>query len=110
MNIRVDEENLKSGVLSLVIALVEILHDVMRHQAVRRMEGDSLTGEESDRLGRALEQMEQVLDTLKTEQGIHEAVQQLRQGLDTLVDDLIDIELTHSDFRTEVGSCGRLSA
>ncbi len=92
MNVRVDEENLKSGVLALVVAVVEILHEVMRHQAVRRMEGGTLTDSQSERLGRALSEVEAVIDTLKVEQGIENAVRQLRDGLDGLVDDLVDLE------------------
>jgi len=51
--IDIDEDNLKSGVLGLVLALVEIIRDALRLQAVKRMEGESLNEEEIERLGRA---------------------------------------------------------
>ena len=47
----IDEKSLKHGVLGLVIALVEIIKDALQLQAVRRMEGGSLTEEEMERLG-----------------------------------------------------------
>ena len=43
MVIDIDEKNLKHGVLGLVIALVEIIKDTLKLQAVKRMEGGSLT-------------------------------------------------------------------
>jgi len=39
MPIDIDERNLKHGVLGLVVALVEIIKDALRLQALKRMEG-----------------------------------------------------------------------
>jgi len=38
MAIHVDEGNLKSGVLGLVLALVEVIRDALKIQALKRME------------------------------------------------------------------------
>ncbi|MEK6599401.1 MAG: gas vesicle protein GvpK, partial [Deltaproteobacteria bacterium] len=46
MNIDIDKDNLKHGVLGLVIAVVEIVRDILKTQAVRRMDGEGLTNEE----------------------------------------------------------------
>ena len=90
MPIDIDESNLKHGVLGLVIALVEIIRDALRLQALRRMEGGSLTEEETDRLGRALKELDVVIEQIKEEQGVTEAVRSVREGLDDLVDDVLD--------------------
>ncbi|MCK4376401.1 MAG: gas vesicle protein K, partial [Candidatus Brocadiae bacterium] len=59
-------------------------------QAVRRMEGGSLTEEEVERLGRAFMELDEAIEQIKKEQGISEAVANVREGLDDLVDDALD--------------------
>lgn len=86
----IDEKNLKHGVLGLVIALVEIIKDALKLQAIKRMEGGSLTGEEIERLGEALMDLDIAIDEIKQEQGITESVKSVRDGLDNLVDEVID--------------------
>ena len=90
MPIDIDEKNLKHGVLGLVIALVEIIKDALRLQALKRMEGGSLTEEEMDRLGRALMDLDTAIEEIKKEQGISESVKSVRDGLDNIVDELLD--------------------
>ena len=90
MPIDIDEGNLKHGVLGLVIALVEIIRDALKLQALRRMEGGSITAEETERLGRALKELDVVIEQIKEEQGITEAVRSVRVGLDDVVDELLD--------------------
>jgi len=90
MPIDIDEKNLKHGVLGLVIALVEIIKDALRLQALKRMEGGSLTEEEVDRLGRALMDLDTAIEEIKKEQGISESVKSVRDGLDNIVDELLD--------------------
>jgi len=89
MTIDIHEDNLKHGLLGLVIALVEIIRDALKHQALRRMEGGSLNDEELERLGSALEEIDIAIDHLKEEQGISETVKSVRDGLDDLVDDVL---------------------
>jgi hypothetical protein len=90
MPIDIDEKNLKHGVLGLVLALVEIITDALRLQAVKRMEGGSLTEEEMNRLGEALMDLDTAIEEIKTEQGITESVKSVRDGLDNIVDELLD--------------------
>ena len=90
MPIDIDEKNLKHGVLGLVIALVEIIKEALRLQALKRMEGGSLTEEEVDRLGRALMDLDTAIEEIKKEQGISESVKSVRDGLDNIVDELFD--------------------
>ncbi len=90
MAINIDEKNLKHGVLGLVIALVEVIRDTLKIQAFKRMEGGSLSEEECERLGKALLELDIALEEIKVEQGISESVQAVRDGLDDIVDGVID--------------------
>ncbi len=90
MAINLDENNLKQGVLGLVIALVQIIRDALRIQAMKRMEGGGLTEDEIDRLGRTLMDMDEVIEDIIREQGLTETVRSVRDGLDSLVDDFLD--------------------
>jgi len=86
----IDEKSLKHGVLGLVIALVEIIRDALKLQAMKRMEGGSLTEEEVERLGEALMDLDIAIEEIKEEQGIVESVKSVRDGLDEIVDDVLD--------------------
>ncbi len=88
----IDAENVKEGLLGLVLALVEIIRDVLRRQALKRMEGGSLTDDECERLGRALMDLDAAIDDLKREHGLERAVQQVRDGLDDVADKIVNPE------------------
>ncbi len=90
MTIDIDEKNLKKGVMGLVLALVEIIRDALRLQAIRRMESGRLTDEETERLGSALADLDQAIEKIKEEQGVEEAVGNVRKGLDNLADDMLN--------------------
>jgi len=90
MPINIDEDNLRAGVLGLVVAITEIVKDALKLQAVKRMEGGSLSNEEIERLGRALKELDTAINQIKEEQGISQTVYQVREGLDDLVDDVLD--------------------
>lgn len=55
----VDPEGVEQGLANLVLALVEFLRQLLERQAVRRMEGGTLTDEEVERMGLALMRLEQ---------------------------------------------------
>ncbi|MCG2769713.1 MAG: gas vesicle protein K [Anaerolineae bacterium] len=88
--IDLDENNFKHGILGLVIALVEIIRDALRLQAFKRMDGGSLTEDEIERLGEALLDLDTALDQIKQEHGITDTVQNVRDGLDDVVDEVLD--------------------
>ena len=90
MAIDINEDNLKHGVLGLVLALVEVIRDALKIQAFKRMESGILTEEECERLGEALMDLDVALEEIKKEQGITESVQAVRDGLNEIVDDAID--------------------
>ena len=90
MSIDIDEKNLKHGILGLVIALVEIIRDTLNLQALKRMEGGSLSESELERLGVALMDLDVAIEEIKKEQGLSESVKSVRDGLDSIVNDLLD--------------------
>lgn len=106
MAINIDEKSLKQGVLGLVLALVEVIRDALRIQAFKRMEGGSLTEEEVERLGGALMDLDTAIDGIKEEQGLTEAVQSVRDGLDSIVDDVIDKMVNPERWAEEAESKG----
>ena len=61
MAIHIDEENLKEGLLGLVVALVEIIEEVLERQAIRRMEGGRLSDEEMESLHNSARILKEIL-------------------------------------------------
>jgi len=106
MPIDIDEDNLKHGVLGLVLALVEIIQDALRLQAFKRMEGGSLTEEEMERLGEALQDLDIAIEEIKKEQGVTESVKSVRDGLDSIVDDVLDKMINPERWRKEAEEKG----
>jgi hypothetical protein len=58
-------DDIEAGLARLVLTLVEFLRQVLEHQAVRRMEGGSLSEEEVENLGLALMRLQERLDEIK---------------------------------------------
>jgi hypothetical protein len=102
MVLDIDEDNLKHGVLGLVMALVEVIRDALRIQAFKRMESGILNEEEMNRLGEALMELDIAIEEIKEEQGITESVKGVRDGLDEIVDDVIDRIVNPERWRDEV--------
>jgi hypothetical protein len=94
MHLNLAENNLKKGVLGLVMALVEIITDVLRIQATKRIEVGSLDDEEIERLGLALMELDRAVEDIKVTNGIADEVHSVRVGLDNLVDDVISRMIT----------------
>jgi len=90
MQLEIDEDNLKEGLLSLVIALVEVIEDTLIIQARRRMESGMLDPDEIERLGQALMDLNIALTAIKEEHDLTDTVSSVREGLDDIVDDVLD--------------------
>ena len=90
MTINISEESLTQGLLGLAIALVEIIRDTLQIEALKRMESGVLTEEECERLGTALFDLDTALNRIKRDQDIEESVRAVRDGLDGIVDDVVD--------------------
>jgi hypothetical protein len=91
MPINIDEDNLKSGLLGLVVTLVEVIQEVLEREALRRMDSGRLKEEEVDRLGMGLMELDEALDRIKRENDIDDMVNKLRLDLDKVVEESIDL-------------------
>ena len=63
-------EDIEQGLAKLVLTLIEFLRQVLEHQAVRRMEGGSLSDEEIERLGLSLLRLSEKLEEIKLVFGV----------------------------------------
>jgi hypothetical protein len=68
--INADPEKVEQGLARLVLTVIELLRRVLEHQAVRRMDGGSLTDEQVEQLGLALMKLSQRMDDLKQTFGL----------------------------------------
>ena len=88
-----DEEpeaaELRSGLVTLVLSLVEIVDEALEREAVRRMESGELDPEEIERLGSHLATLDEEITALERREGVEDAVQELRGQLDGVVDEAL---------------------
>ena len=85
MTIKIESDNLKEGLLGLVIALVEIIKEVLQKQAICRLEGNSLKEEEAEKLGLAFMKLDETLENIKKEHNLEKTANKIRADLDNLV-------------------------
>ena len=103
MPIDIDEDNLKQGLLGVVVALVEIIEEALERQAIRRIESGRLSDEEVGRLGDALADLNEALENIKKDNDIEDAVASVRDGLDQISDEVIDKFLNPRRWAEEAG-------
>jgi hypothetical protein len=65
-----DPGQIERSLLKLVLSIVELIRQLMEKQAMRRIEGGSLTGDEVERLGCSLMEVETTIHKLQTQFGI----------------------------------------
>lgn len=68
--INIDPEGIEQGLAQLVLTLIEFLRQVLERQAVRRMEGGTLSDEEVERVGLALMKLEEKVHELADQFGL----------------------------------------
>jgi hypothetical protein len=78
-------ENIEQGLAKLVLGLIELLRQVLERQAIRRMEGGSLSETQVENMGEAL---------MKLEAKIHELAE--------------NFGLTPADLNLDLGPLGNL--
>ena len=83
--INADPERVENGLAQLALTLIELLRKVLEHQAVRRMDGGTLSDEEVERLGLALLRLNERMQELK-----------------------VIFNLTDEDLNIDLGPLGRL--
>ena len=83
--INADPERVEQGLARLVLTVIELLREVLEHQAVRRMDGGTLSEEQVEQLGLALLKLNHRMDE--------------RKGI---------FGLTDEDLNIDLGPLGRL--
>lgn len=88
MDITVDagEDDAGSGLVALIVTVLELLVEAMEREAVRRMEAGDLSEEEIERVGATLQAVEAEIERLKRQESVVEASERLREDLDGLVE------------------------
>ncbi|MCE9670120.1 gas vesicle protein K [Myxococcus stipitatus] len=63
--LELDEENVQSGLVRLVLAVVELIRQLLERQALRRIDGGTLSEEQIERLGVTFLRLQEQMDALK---------------------------------------------
>ncbi len=63
--LKLTPDNADSGLAKLVLTLVELIRKLVEKQAMRRVDGGSLTDDEIERLGETLMKLEMKMEELK---------------------------------------------
>jgi len=99
MVINIDEDNLKQGLLGLVVALVEIIKEALERQALRRIESGKLGADEEARLGEALADLDEALEHIKKENNIEDVVESVNDGLTEVADIFLNPERWEKELK-----------
>jgi hypothetical protein len=70
--INADPEGLERGLAQLVLTIIELLRQLMERQALRRIDGGSLSEEQVERLGRTFMELDRRMEQLREEFGLTE--------------------------------------
>ena len=68
--ISLDPESVKNGLGQLVLTVVELVRQLLEKQAIRRIEGGSLSDDEIERLGLTFLELDRQMERLKKEFGL----------------------------------------
>jgi hypothetical protein len=64
-NLKFNPENVRNGLAQLVLTLVELLRELLERQALRRIDGGSLSDDEIERLGDTFVRLAEEIENLK---------------------------------------------
>ena len=70
--IELDPEDVSRGLAQLVLTVVELLRQLMERQAIRRMDGGSLSDDQIERLGTTFMRLEDRMTELKQHFGLRD--------------------------------------
>lgn len=63
--INIDPKNVEKGLAKLVLTLVELIRKLLEKQAIKRVDGGTLSDEEIERIGETLMKLEKKMQELK---------------------------------------------
>jgi uncharacterized protein YjiS (DUF1127 family) len=78
--VNADPEQVEKGLAQLVLTLVELLRQLMERQALRRMENDTLTDEQIERLGETFMKLDRRMRELTEHFGLEQSDLNLNLG------------------------------
>jgi hypothetical protein len=78
--INADEQNVEQGLAKLVLTLIELVRRLLEKQAIRRMEGGTLSDAEIERLGETFMKLEAKMAELKATFGLQDEDLNLNLG------------------------------
>jgi len=99
MVIDIDEDNLKQGLLGLVVALVGIIKEALERQALRRIESGKLSADEEARLGEGLADLDEALEHIKKENDLEDVVKSVNDGLTEVADIFLNPERWEKELK-----------
>jgi hypothetical protein len=70
--VNADPESVERGLAQLVLTIVELLRQLMERQALRRIDGGTLSEEQIERLGRTFMELDRRMEELREEFGLTE--------------------------------------
>ena len=70
--LNVDPHDVSRGLAQLILTVVELLRELMERQAIRRVEGGSLTDDQIERVGLGLKRLKEAVEGLREELGLDE--------------------------------------
>ena len=79
-HINADPEGVERGLAKLVLTLIELLRQLLERQALKRMEGGSLTDEEIEKLGTTFQKLQARMEELKQIFGLEDEDLNLNLG------------------------------
>jgi hypothetical protein len=68
--INADPESVERGLAQLVLTVVELLRQLMERQALRRIDGGSLSDDQVERLGRTFMELDRRMEELREQFGL----------------------------------------
>lgn len=80
MHVDCTPENIEQGLAKLVLSLIELLRQLLERQAIRRMQGGSLSDQQVESMGEALMKLEEKIRELADHFGLTPADLNLELG------------------------------
>ncbi len=80
-----DPEDVRRSVMKLVLTLVELIRQILERQAIRRMDNQTLTDEETENVGIALMKLQETITDLAQQFDIDPAELNLDLGIGRLM-------------------------
>jgi len=74
------QETIEQGLAKLVLGLIELLRQLLERQAIRRMEGGTLSDQQVEEMGRALMKLEEKIKDLADQFGLRPEDLNLKLG------------------------------